>query len=203
MKHNKRYQPEAPKQAPIDDMRLMELAHELLHVLGEDPEREGLRQTPRRWASWWKEFIEYEPGNIDTAFEAITSNQLVVVSGIRVYSICEHHLLPFWCDVSIGYIVCKKVLGLSKFARIAQQSAHKLQLQERMVGEIADEIQRVTESPDVAVAAHGIHLCMLMRGIRTGAEISSLITRGAFSDKPEIRSDFMRLAKRKAGNTGY
>src|SRR5579872_4051622 len=108
----------------VDYERVLELGRELLVALGEDPNREGLQDTPRRWAAWWREFIEYKPGTTDTSFEATTANQMVVVSGIRVYSLCEHHLLPFWCDISVGYIVHERVLGLSKFARIAEQVAH-------------------------------------------------------------------------------
>ena len=173
------------------------LGRELLLALGENPDREGLRDTPRRWAAWWKEFIEYDPANVETTFEAITTEQMVVVSGIRIYSICEHHLIPFWCDVTIGYVVDNKVLGLSKFARIAHNSAHRLQIQERLVGEIADEVQRICDSADVIVLASGVHLCMVMRGIKTEGTISSLVTRGNFSTKPELRAEFLQLAKLK------
>src|SRR5262245_13700030 len=99
--------------------RLLELGRELLVALGEDPDREGLQGTPRRWADWWREFIEYDPGNTETTFSSVSTDQLVCVSGMRVFSLCEHHLLPMWCDVSIGYVPGDKVLGLSKFARIA------------------------------------------------------------------------------------
>lgn len=185
-----------PKRVPktVDYDRIMELGRELLVALGEDPDREGLRDTPRRWASWWREFIEYQPGNTDTSFEAVTTDQMVVVSGIRIYSLCEHHLLPFWCDVSIGYIARDRVLGLSKFARIAHRIAHKLQLQERISNGIADEVERVTGSPDVAVMVSGVHMCMVMRGIKSGGLVSSLVTRGAFSSQPDTRADFLRLA---------
>ena len=186
----------------IDYDRLLEIGRELLIALGENPEREGLIDTPRRWASWWKEFIEYDPGSTDTTFEAMTTDQMVVISGMRIYSVCEHHLIPFWCDVSVGYVVRDKVLGLSKFARIAHDVAHKLQLQERIVQEIADEISRVTGSPDVAVLASGVHLCMVMRGVRTEGVASSLITRGAFAEKPDMRADFLSLAERKAIERG-
>jgi len=179
--------------ATIDFNRVVTLGRELLIALGEDPDREGLIDTPRRWASWWKEFIEYQPGNTETTFEAITHNQLVVVSGMRVYSLCEHHLLPFSCDISIAYLVNEQVLGLSKFARIAQVFAHRLQIQERLVQGIADEVQRITDSSDVAVLGTGVHSCMSMRGIRTDATVSSLTTRGAFESNPELRADFMRL----------
>ena len=179
--------------ATSDFNRVVTLGRELLIALGEDPDREGLIDTPRRWASWWKEFIEYQPGNTETTFEAITHNQLVVVSGMRVYSLCEHHLLPFSCDISIAYLVNEQVLGLSKFARIAQVFAHRLQIQERLVQGIADEVQRITDSSDVAVLGTGVHSCMSMRGIRTDATVSSLTTRGAFESNAELRADFMRL----------
>jgi GTP cyclohydrolase IA len=186
------------KQVDFDKVR--ELGRELLIALGEDPEREGLKDTPRRWASWWQEFIEYQPGTTDTSFEPITTDQMVVISGMRIYSLCEHHLLPFWCDVSIGYVVHEKVLGLSKFARIAQKVAHRLQLQERIVHDIANEVQAVTGSNDVAVLASGVHMCMVMRGIKTEGLVSSLDTRGKFSEQPDMRADFLRLAGYKAGD---
>lgn len=188
----------APKH--VDYEKVMELGRELLIALGEDPDREGIKDTPRRWASWWREFIEYQPGTTDTSFEPITTDQMVVISGMRVYSLCEHHLLPFWCDVSIGYVVHDKVLGLSKFARIAQKVAHHLQLQERVVHDIADEVQAVTGSSDVAVLASGVHMCMVMRGIKTQGLVSSLDTRGVFSTQPDMRADFLQLAGYKAGN---
>lgn len=164
----------------VDYERLLHLAKELLYAIGEDPEREGLKDTPRRWASWWREFIEYDIGTVDTAFSQIEDGQMVLVSGMRVYSLCEHHLLPFWCDVSIAYIPRDRVLGLSKFARVAQKHAHRLQLQERLVSNIADELQELTGTQHVAVAASGEHLCMTMRGIRTPAVITSTVRRGAF-----------------------
>lgn len=185
------------KPSPVDYEKLHALGRELLIALGEDPDREGLADTPRRWAAWWKEFIDYEAGTTDTTFEAITTQQMVVVSGIRVYSLCEHHLLPFWCDISVGYVTREKVLGLSKFARIAHENAHRLQVQERLVHAIADEVERVTGSPDVAVLGNGVHLCMVMRGIRTDAQMSTLVTRGLFAEKPDRLDDFLRLAERK------
>jgi len=192
---------EYAKRAPhtVDYEKLLSLGHELLVALGEDPDREGLADTPRRWASWWREFIEYKPGTTDTSFEAVTSDQMVVVSGMRVYSLCEHHLLPFWCDVSIGYIANERVLGLSKFARIAHRIAHRLQLQERIVNGIADEVQRVTGSTDVAVLSSGVHMCMVMRGIKTDSVVSSLVTRGSFQADPAVRNDFLRLSGFKVG----
>jgi len=118
---------------------------------------------------------------------------MVIVSGIKVWSLCEHHLLPFWCNITIGYIAKNKVLGLSKFGRIAHKYAHQLQIQEQLVSQIADEVCSVTDSNDVAVLAEGEHLCMTMRGIRTPAIMKSSVMRGVFRDKPEARQEFLDL----------
>ncbi len=184
---------EAQQVKQVDHARLMELGRELLVALGEDPDREGLLDTPRRWADWWREFIEYDPGKTDTTFSAVSTDQIVCVSGMRVFSLCEHHLLPMWCDVSIGYIPSGKVLGLSKFARIAHQFAHQLQIQERLGQDIADEISRITGSPSVAVMLKGEHLCMSARGIRTPGLMTSSVMRGSFSTDRDLRMEFMQM----------
>jgi GTP cyclohydrolase I len=118
---------------------------------------------------------------------------MVCVSGLRVSSLCEHHLLPFWCDVSIGYIPDEKVLGLSKFARIAHQFAHQLQLQEQLGQQIADEISRITGTENVAVLLKGEHLCMMVRGIRTPGIMTSSVMRGVFRTQSEMRMEFLRM----------
>jgi GTP cyclohydrolase IA len=174
---------------------LLKIGHDLLLAIGEDPQREGLQETPRRFADQWREFVEYFPGNIDTCFESVTTDQMVVISGMRVWSLCEHHLLPFWCDVSIGYIAQDKVLGLSKFARIAQKFAHRLQLQERLCEQIAIEVQSLIATSNVAVLAQGEHLCMSMRGIRTPALMTSSVMHGMFRDRSEARQEFLQLVK--------
>jgi GTP cyclohydrolase I len=177
----------------VDYPRLLALGRELLLAIGEDPDREGLRETPSRWADAWREFIEYDPGTTETTFASVASDQLVCVSGIRVASLCEHHLLPFWCDVSIGYIPNAKVLGLSKFARIAQQFAHRLQLQERLGEQIADEISRITGTQNVAVVLKGEHYCMTARGIRMPGRMTSSVMRGVFRTESQTRIEFLRL----------
>jgi GTP cyclohydrolase IA len=111
-----------------------------------------------------------------------------------VFSLCEHHLLPFWCDVSIGYVARDKVLGLSKFARVAHQFAHRLQVQERLTHQVADEVERLAGSGDVAVLARGNHLCMAMRGIRSPATMTTSVMRGVFRETPSAREEFLRLA---------
>jgi GTP cyclohydrolase I len=178
----------------VDYHRLLELGRELLLALGEDPQREGLLDTPRRWADAWREFIEYDPGRTETCFETMYSGQMICVSGLRVASICEHHLMPFWCNVAIGYIPSEKVLGLSKFARIAHQAAHRLQIQERMGQQIANEICRLIETEDVAVVLKGEHLCMTTRGIRTAGSMTSTIWRGVFAIESERRMEFLHMS---------
>jgi GTP cyclohydrolase I len=177
----------------VDYVRLLELGRELLVAIGEDPNREGLLDTPRRWADWWREFIEYNPGTTETTFQSMASDQMVCVSGMRVFSLCEHHLLPMWCDVSIGYITGERVLGLSKFARIAHQFAHQLQIQERLGVQIADEVSRITGTEDVAVVIQGEHLCMSSRGIRTQGMMTSSVMHGVFRDEYQTRMEFLHL----------
>lgn len=188
--------PDAQVSRPaVDFERLQRLGRELLEAIGEDPDRPGLEDTPRRWAGWWREFVEYDAGNTDALFESFGAGQMVTVSGIRVWTVCEHHLLPFWCDVAIGYVARDQVLGLSKFARVAHQFAHRLQVQERLVEEIADEIERLTGSPDVAVLARGEHLCMTSRGIRTPGVMSSSSLRGAFTVESATASQFFQMIR--------
>lgn len=177
----------------VDFDRLQWLGRELLIAIGEDPDREGVKDTPKRWAKWWRGFIEYEPGKIDTTFSSVTTDQMVVVSGMKVWSLCEHHLLPFWCNISVAYIATDYVLGLSKFARIAHKYAHRLQIQEQLTHQIADEIQQVTGSESVAVLGKGEHLCMTMRGIQTPALMTSSVMRGAFYDNASARQEFLSL----------
>ncbi len=177
----------------VDYAALVRIGRELLIALGEDPERDGLRETPRRFARAWREFVEFDAGVTDTCFEYVHTDQMVVISGMRVWSYCEHHLLPFWCDVSIGYIASERVLGLSKFARIAHHVSHRLQLQERLVDEIAAEVAKTTGAADVAVLARGMHLCMLARGVRTAGVMTSSKMLGAFRESSEARAEFLSL----------
>jgi GTP cyclohydrolase I len=184
---------EERREPKVDYDRLLSLCRELLTAIGENPDREGLQDTPRRWADWWREFIEYNPGTTDTTFSAVSSDQMVCVSGMRVFSLCEHHMLPMWCDVAIAYIPTNKVLGLSKFARIAHQFAHQLQIQERLGQQIADEVSRITDTSHVAVLLKGEHLCMSARGIRTPGTMTSSVMRGNFRVDRDLRMEFMQM----------
>ena len=171
------------------------LIRQLLIEIGEDPDRPGLLETPKRVAKYWKEFIDYEPGKIGTTFESMKADQMVIVKGLKVWSLCEHHLLPFSSEVSIAYLTKEKVLGLSKFARIAHKHAHKLQLQERLVQDIADEVTELVESKDIAVYGIGTHSCMVSRGIKTDGEMITSVMKGAFRKEYETRNEFLSLVK--------
>jgi GTP cyclohydrolase I len=177
--------------------KIEQLTRELLVAIGEDPDREGLRDTPTRYAKWWREFIDYEPGKVETAFALDNVDEMVAVTGMEVSSLCEHHLLPFNATVNVAYIPEGEVLGLSKFARIAHRHAHKLQVQERLVQDIADEIVRLTGSKNVAVVIDGAHSCMSSRGIRTKGSMRTSVMLGVFKDQPESRAEFLSLVDGK------
>ena len=179
----------------IDTNKIERAYKSILEAIGEDLNRDGIQDTPKRAAKWWKEFIDYDAGKIDTTFQGMSIDQMVVVKDIKVWSLCEHHLLPFWCNISIGYISKEKVLGLSKFARIANKHAHKLQIQEKLVDDIAKEIIELIGCKDVAVIANGEHLCMSMRGIKTPHNMISSSMNGIFMDDYKARSEFLNLLK--------
>lgn len=172
------------------------LCRGLLEAIGEDPDREGLKGTPRRFAAWWLEFIGYQDHNTETTFEAVHSDQMVVVRGMRVWSLCEHHLLPFWCDLTVGYLAGDRIIGLSKVGRIAQVYAHRLQVQERLTMQVADHLAKTLGHSNVAVLGSGEHLCMTMRGAKMPQTMRSSVLRGVFRDEQAARQEFFHLAGR-------
>ncbi|MEV0536762.1 GTP cyclohydrolase I FolE [Kitasatospora sp. NPDC050463] len=184
---------------PVDTDLVANLYRQLLAALGEDPQREGLRETPERVARWWAEFLDHVPGRTDTVFAQDLSadgEQLVVVRGISTWSLCEHHLLPMQLDLTIGYVPGEQVLGLSKFARIAQAHAHRLQLQERIVEGIAADVAKATGAADVGVVAEGEHLCMSMRGVRAEqARTLSIRLRGRFDGAGSLGQHLLAIAR--------
>jgi GTP cyclohydrolase I len=182
----------------VDVEKIEALTRELLIAIGEDPDREGIIDTPKRYAKWWKEFMDYDAGKVETAFEIQNSDQMVAVRGMKVWSLCEHHLLPFSATVSIGYIPNDRVLGLSKFARVAHEQAHKLQLQERLVTDIADRLSMIMNTEDIAVVADGTHSCMTMRGVRTEGSMRTSVMRGVFRNEHETRAEFLNLVSNSA-----
>lgn len=177
----------------VDLERLEAIGRELLVAINEDPDREGLADTPARFARWWSEFIDHEPGDIERTFEVENADEMVVVTGIKVWSLCEHHLLPFNATIAVGYLPTGKVLGLSKFGRIAHAAAHRLQIQERLVQDVADAIEKATDSTDLAVIAQGEHLCMTMRGVRSPAVLRTSVLRGVFKDDARARAEFLSI----------
>jgi GTP cyclohydrolase I len=180
----------------IDTSRVSDLIAQLLVALGEDPAREGLSGTPDRVASWWKAFLSPDGAATATCFtESHLSGQLVVVGGMSVWSLCEHHLLPMNLQVAAGYVPSGRVVGLSKFGRIARRHAGRLQVQERFTRHIAADIAEVIGSDDVAVAVSGTHLCMSMRGVRMeAARTHSLQASGRFGTDPVLSQQFLTLA---------
>lgn len=182
--------------------RLERVGHELLDALGYDVSLPGLAETPRRWAQWWQEFLAPSSNRTDVSFSETVVGQLVLVSGVQTWSVCEHHLLPFQLDISIGYVPEGSVLGLSKFIRLINLVAHRLQLQERIVEELADALLQRTGSTDVAVLAKGRHLCMEIRGVRTAAITTSLATRGQFGSNLQLRQDFLLLSTQRSFGAG-
>ena len=179
----------------VEQGKIVVAVKELLKAIGEDPEREGLQQTPFRVAKFWSEFMDYRDDNLGTTFNGIQTNQLVAVSGVRVWTLCEHHLLPFFCDLTVAYLVKDRVIGISKLARIAKLMAHRLNVQERLVDNIAQTVKEKTGSPDVAVIASGQHLCMSMRGIKTDAIMVSNVMEGAFRDNHALRMELLEMVK--------
>jgi GTP cyclohydrolase IA len=182
----------------IDVMEVQRLYRELLLALGQDADREGLCNTPRRVATFWQDFLSYEPGYVDTLFvEEHGSQQFVLVTGIETWSMCEHHLLPIHLRVDIGYVPAGAVLGLSKLVRITEMYARGLQLQERLVEQVANELTKVTGSEDVAVVAAGHHLCMSMRGVRAAdARTLTQSLRGRFLHDPHLAAQLTATQSR-------
>ncbi|MFE4333269.1 GTP cyclohydrolase I [Streptomyces sp. NPDC056831] len=185
----------APGQ-PVDTGRVADLINQLLVELGEDPTREGLADTPDRVAAWWKAFLSPDGTATITCFtESHLSGQLVVVGGMSVWSLCEHHMLPMNLQVAAGYVPDGEVVGLSKFGRIAQHFAGRLQVQERFTRQVVERLTEVIGRKDVAVAVRGVHLCMSMRGVRMeAARTTTVRTGGRFRSDPVLNQQFLTLA---------
>jgi len=169
----------------------------LITGLGEDVEREGLAKTPQRVERSLRFLTSgYRTDVADTingALFAAESSEMVVLKAIEFYSLCEHHLLPFFGTVAIGYIPGEKILGLSKFARVVDVFARRMQVQERMTAQIADALVEVLQPQGLAVVTEASHLCMMMRGVeKQGSATVTSAMRGVFRADARTRQEFMQ-----------
>lgn len=177
---------------------MQEIYRKLIESIGEDPDREGLCDTPKRAAAAMKfltkGYAEDAGSVINGALFESHSDDMIVVKDIELYSLCEHHMLPFIGKCHVAYIPAEKVLGLSKIARVVEVYARRLQIQERLTRQIADAILEHTGARGVGVVVEAQHLCMMMRGVEKQNSVmktSSML--GVFRDHNETRTEFLNL----------
>ncbi len=189
----------------VDDRepQFEEHVSEILRAIGEDPDREGLIKTPYRVAKAWRFLTQgYEQnveGVLNGAIFEEDYNEMVIVKDIDFYSVCEHHMLPFFGKCHIAYIPNGKIVGLSKLPRIVDVFARRLQVQERMTQQIAEALQTALEPLGVAVVCEGRHMCMMMRGVQKQNSVATTSEMlGAFEANSKTREEFLRLI-----NTGF
>jgi len=189
----------------IDSVLIKSAISSLLSAFGEDPEREGLKRTPERVASMYSELLvgyHADPKKIvnDALFD-VKYDEMVIVRDIEFYSLCEHHLLPFMGRVHVAYIPNGKVIGLSKIPRIVDMFARRLQVQERMTRQIADLIRDTLNPQGVAVVVEGLHMCMMMRGVKKhNARMTTSAMHGAFRSNLATRQEFLDNISRGASS---
>ncbi len=197
---------DAPQVSPngalrTDRERIEAAIREILIAIGEDPERDGLVKTPARVARMYEELfvgLAGEPNEyLETTFEH-AHDEMIVVRDIPFYSMCEHHLLPFFGRATVGYIPNERIVGLSKLARVVEHLARRPQVQERLTCQVADHIEQVLDPVGVAVTIEAEHTCMTMRGVKKpGSQMVTSITRGAFRKNPATRAEFFDAVQRK------
>jgi len=179
------------------------LVRRQLELLGEDPDRPGIRKTPERVAkslTWLTRGYTVDVAEVvgDAVFEE-THESMVLVRDIEVYSMCEHHMLPFFGKAHVAYIPDGKIVGLSKLPRIVDVFARRLQVQERLTEEIAGAIESVLRPRGVGVVIEAVHLCMMMRGVeKQNSKTVTSAMRGQFRDCPMTREEFLRLAHQRS-----
>ena len=179
-----------------------ELVREMIVRLGEDPDREGLVRTPARVEKAMqflvKGYKEDPEALLRKALFTVSYDEMVIVKDIEMFSLCEHHLLPFFGKVHVAYIPKGKVIGLSKIPRLIEIFSRRLQIQERLTTQIAEAIQRAVEPQGVGVVVEARHLCMMMRGVEkqhSSAVTSSML--GCFRNEEETRSEFLSLIRQR------
>lgn len=191
----------AKQPAVPNEGRIASLVRELLVELGEDPEREGLKKTPLRVAKslafLTRGYRQSLAKVVNGARFSSGTNHMVILKDIELYSLCEHHMLPFYGKCAIGYISTGKVLGVSKLARIVDMFARRLQIQERMTEEIADAVMRESGAEGVGVVIRARHLCMMMRGVeKQNSEMTTSAVIGTFRTDEKVRQEFLSLIGR-------
>lgn len=184
--------------ASIDRERIGRAVKEIIAAIGEDPTREGLKDTPARIAEMYAEVfagLRRDPKELlKVAFEDEEHEEMVVLKDIPFYSMCEHHFLPFHGLAHVGYIPKRRLVGISKLARVVETLARRPQLQERLTGQIADTIMEGLAAQGVGVVIEAEHLCMTMRGVRKpGSLLVTSANRGIFRSQPATRSEFFSI----------
>lgn len=175
----------------------------MLHAIGEDPTRGGLLETPARVAKAWKEWFDgydQDPEAVLKTFEdgaELCGDEMVLVEKIDFYSHCEHHMAPFFGQAWVAYIPDKRVVGLSKVARLVDLFAHRLQVQERLTNQVANALEEHLHPKGVGVIMRATHFCMCSRGVnKQGSTTTTSALRGAIRDEPDCRAEFMGLVLR-------
>jgi GTP cyclohydrolase I len=181
------------------DKEFEQIIRRELELIGEDPDREGLLKTPERVAKSMKFLTEgYNSSAEEVVGKGIFKEEhdnMIMVRDIELYSLCEHHMLPFFGKAHVAYIPNGKIVGLSKIPRIVDVYARRLQVQERLTEEIADGLCRVVNPSGVGVVIEAFHLCMMMRGVqKQNSKTITSALRGAFREDPKTRDEFLRLA---------
>jgi GTP cyclohydrolase I len=179
-----------------------ELVREMIVRLGEDPDREGLSRTPERVAKAMqflvKGYKDDPEALLRKALFTVSYDEMVIVKDVEMFSLCEHHMLPFFGKVHVAYIPNGKVIGLSKIPRLVEAFSRRLQIQERLTTQIAEAIQNTIEPQGVGVVIEARHLCMMMRGVEkqhSSAVTSSML--GCFRNEEETRSEFLSLIRQR------
>jgi len=181
----------------IDKEQAQQSFKNILEHLGEDTEREGLKETPKRYIKFLTEFLEEKEFNF-TSFDAEGTDEMIIQTNIPFYSLCEHHIAPFFGVANVAYIPNKKIVGLSKLARTVDLYANKFQNQERITSQIAERLQDELEPLGVAVTLKAQHLCMCMRGVKkhdTWTTTSKMV--GVFKDDLNARNEFLTLSNQR------
>lgn len=187
----------------VSEAEMIQAVRTLLLGLGEDPDREGLLDTPKRVVKALKFLTQGYHQSLDELLNGAVftekANEMVLVRDIDIFSSCEHHILPIIGRAHVAYIPNDKVIGLSKIARICEMYARRLQVQERLTGQIADALQGLLKPQGVAVVIEATHMCMVMRGVqKPGSWTATSAMRGVFSEDAKTRQEFMSLIQHKS-----